>query len=364
MPLSELDVDGLANTLFTSLTADAPVPPTVDLSGDLYSFTPDETSKLYALPSSVTLAELTSGDLEGDGVYDKLMASVDLHIQREYQGNRLTGDQYAKVYTSIMTAVLNESTKFLLSKDKVHWDAITAQMEARIAEVRATEALISLERTKVETQKSIFDMQNSGAMYALTKMNIANADAEYHNIVEDTKGKSFTVDSLMPVTLAQEQLKQARLIPAQIRTAEEQAETARAQTLDLRSDEQTPITGVIGLQKSGLVIDNTSKQFALDNTLPTQLAFIEEQREAERAKTLDTRTDSTVVTGSIGKQKELYDEQIQSFIKDAKFKTAKMYLDSWITQKTLDDALLAPTELQNTAIDAVMASIRATNELT
>mgnify|MGYP000439303871 CR=1 FL=1 len=65
----------------------------------------------------------------------------------------------------------------------------------------------------------------------------------------------------------------------------------------------------------------------------------------------------------MGKQKDLYDQQIDSFVKDAKHKTAKMYLDGWITQKTLDEGLNAPDQLTNTNIDAVLAALRTANSL-
>jgi len=416
MVTTTCNADTQANQLYTSLTADAPTPPTVNLSGAQYTYTVDNTSDLYANITGVTLQELTECDVKGNGVFDKLMSSVDAHIAREFKGNRLTGDKYAEVYTSVMVAVLGQSTQFLLQKDKARWDAVTAQMDARIAEIKATEALILLEKSKVDTQKAIFDMQNSGAAYALTKMKIADADINYcltqsqvdvENYKRDwllpaelaikeyqrtevlptevamnkvradrilpaeaavqeftnrelqplerdiksydlsvslpikTAMDNFQLNNMLPVNLGQEQHKLNYLMPAQTNLINEQKEAERGKTLDNRSDAITPITGLIGRQR----------------------ALLAEQVESERAKTLDTRTDTTTVVGSIGKQKDLYSEQITSFIKDAKHKTAKMYLDGWITQKTLDGALLAPAELQNAAVDSVLASIRATNTL-
>lgn len=362
--MADCNADTQANSLFTSLTADAPTVPTFDLTAPEFDFTVDAGSDLYTAVSSVTLAELTAGTLDGAGVFDTLMASVDLHVEREYKANRITSDEYAAVYTEIMSTVLNQATNFLLNKDRARWEAVAAQMQARVAEIRATEALISLEQTKALTQKALFDMYNSGADYALTKINIANADAQYCEIIKGTEIKTFELENLLPITKAQEQHKLNCTMPAQTQLVEEQVETARAQTLDTRSDNMTPVSGILGQQKAGLVLDVSMKQYGFDNTLPAQLNILQEQRESERAKTLDTRSDAAPVTGSIGKQKELYDEQILSFEKDAKFKTAKMYLDGWITQKTLDEGLLAPTELQNTGVDAVLASIRATNGLT
>ena len=417
MAVSDCNADTLANQLYVSLTADAPTPPTVDFTDPKFDFELDETSTLYQDVVGVTLEELTEVDLKGEGVYDKLMCAVDLHIQREFKGNRLTGDQYAKVYTEVMIAVLGQSTSFLLQKDQARWAAVKAQMDARIAEIQATQALVELEKAKAETAKMVFDMQNSGAEYALTKMKIANADAEHCMITATTSTeeykrnyslpaelaiqqyqrmevlpstvainkvqherilpaeaaiKEFTnreiqtverdiqvynrdvvlplkkdqeqynLDNLYPVNLGIEQHKLNFQMPAQTNLLNEQKESQRAQTLDNRSDALTPITGLLGRQRS----------------------LIEEQYESERAKTLDTRSDdSTIVVGSVGKQKDLYSEQITSFIKDAKHKTAKMYLDGWITQKTLDEGLLAPTELQNTTVDTVLSSIRLTNDL-
>lgn len=435
---TDCNADTQANDLFTSLTADAPTPPTIDLTGDEFTFEKDTTSDLYANPNAVTLAELTEVDLEGDGVFDKLMAAVDKHIQREFKGNRITGDQYAAVYTEVMGGVLSQSTSFLLQKDQAKWAALTAQYQARAAAIGETTALVQLEMTKAETQKMIFDMQNSAAQYALTKMQVANADAEYCLTRAQTAKENFALNhlmpadlaisqyqrmqvlpsqvaiskvqsdrllpaeaalkeftnreiqpierdlqnfaltqtkvteqaiseyqlnSLLPVTLGQEQHKLNFQMPAQTDLIKEQKESQRAQTLDTRSDALTPVSGLLGKQKDGIAIDNTSKQYQLDNTLPIQLDLVKEQREAERAKTIDTRTDGTIIIGSIGKQKDLYTQQIDSFVKDAQHKTAKMYLDGWVTQKTLNENLAAPNELTNSEVQLVLAGVRSENGL-
>lgn len=438
MPTENCNADDLANELFTSLTADAPTPPTIDFSDPSFTFTPDLTSDLYTDVNPVELKDLTEVDLDGDGVFDVMMRAVDKHINREFRDNRITADQYASVYTEALNTVLSTASSFLLTKDQAKWNAITAQMEARVAEIKATEALIQLEKAKAETAKMIFDMQNSGAQYGLTKMEIANADAQHCLIKAQTSEKAYTVqyllpaelaiqeyqrmqvlpssvainkvqsdrilpaeasikeftrhevmpierdlqkyqlanvlptkqaidefqlNSLLPISLGQEQHKLNFQMPAQTTLIKEQAESQRAQTLDLRSDGLTPISGLLGKQKDAIIQDIASKKFNVDFVLPVQLDLVKEQRESERAKTLDTRTDNSVVVGSIGKQKDLYTQQIDSFVKDAKYKAAKMYLDGWITQKTLDEGLLAPSELQNAQVDSVMSNLRTTNGL-
>lgn len=431
-------VDDLAQQLFDSLISDAPVVPTVDFTDPKFSFEPDENSELYKDASEISIEDLTEVDLEGAGVFDKLMAAMDLHIQREFKGNRITGDQYAKVYTEVMSGVLGSSVQFLLAKDQAHWAATTAQMQARIAEIQATKALIELEEAKVLTQKAVFDMKNSGAQYALTKLQLANENQKNFLLQAQTDGEVYKVshlmpadlaiqqyqrmqvlpstvainrvqadrllpaeaaikeyinrelqpiekataaynievslpikteidefqrDNLLPVQLGQEEHKLNFLMPAQTGLVKEQWEAQRAQTMNTRTDGLTLVAGLMGKQKDSLQADIDTKEYNLTYVLPVQLDLVKEQREAERSKTLNTRTDGQTVVGSVGKQKDLYTQQIDSFIKDAKYKTAKMYLDNWITQKTLDEGLSPPTELTTSNAGTVLAANRAENGL-
>ena len=368
-------VDDLAQQLFDSLTADAPTPPTIDFSDPKYTFDPDLTSDLYQDANEIQLSDLTQVDLAGEGVFDKLMAAVDLHIQREFRGNRITGDQYAKVYTEAMTGVLGSSVQFLLAKDQAHWAAITAQMQARIAEIQATKALIELEETKFNTQKALFEMQNSGGQYALTKMNIATENQKHFLMQAQTDGEVYRVRHLLPAELAIQQYQRMQVLPSTV--AINQVQSARvlpaeAAIKEYINRELQPIEKRTAAYQIDVAmpIKTDIEEFQRDSLLPAQVTLLEkqidllaEQKEAERSKTLNIRTDGTIIVGSVGKQKDLYTQQIDSFIKDAKFKTAKMYLDGWITQKTLDEGLTAPSELTNTEINEVLVANRTANGL-
>lgn len=124
--------------------------------------------------------------------------------------------------------------------------------------------------------------------------------------------------------------------------AREQKETVRANTIGTRSD-GTPIAGLVGNQ-----IAKTSKE----------ILMIHEQMEAARASTNSTRLDGSPVTGSIGKQMALHQAQIKSFERDAETKIAKLMVDMWVTQKTIDEGLLAPSGFDNTAMNAVIGALR------
>jgi hypothetical protein len=104
--------------------------------------------------------------------------------------------------------------------------------------------------------------------------------------------------------------------------------------------------------------------FQLTDILPYQKILVQEQGEVARAQTLNTRSDGvTTVVGVLGKQKDLYTQQIESYKRDAEIKAAKLFTDAWITQKTIDEGLLPPTAFANTSLDAILADIKTANNI-
>lgn len=116
-------------------------------------------------------------------------------------------------------------------------------------------------------------------------------------------------------------------------------------------------------------------EYNLQNLLPAQLAastqqvknlilqgdLLTEQTEVQRSQTMDTRTDGAIVTGVLGKQKELYAQQITSYKRDAEVKAAKLFSDAWITQKTIDEGLEPPSGFTNSSLDTVLAVVKTNN---
>lgn len=198
-----------------------------------------------ASPVKMTIFDLTTGSVGGEGVFDKLMVSLVAHLKVEYEANRISGAEYTKAYTAIVSAALGAAQQFLIGADQAYWSDLTA--EAQIA-----------------------------------------------NLV---------------------------------------------------------------LQGNGLTITNTT-------ILPAQEKLLIEQMEVQRSQTMNTRSDNvTTVVGAVGKQKDLYTQQIDSYQRDAETKVAKIFSDAWITQKTIDEGLLAPAQFSNANLDEVLIAIRAANAL-
>lgn len=185
-----------------------------------------------------------------------------------------------------------------------------------------------------------------------TKAYIAMMESCMSNAVQFLLGRD---QAYWAAALAQIQAVTARV---QLATSKAQFVLAKIQALSAKSE--------YALTKMKIATESETYCAALFNAsqmLPQQLKLITEQTESQRAQTLDTRTDGAVVKGSVGKQKELYSQQITSYQRDAEVKASKLFTDAWITQKTIDEGLNPPNGFTNASIDTILTKLKSNNGL-
>lgn len=275
-----------ANELMTALLAGVSFTiPEVDLGAPEYQL-PD-IGEIGDPVSKLTNADLTSGAVEGAGTFDVMMKALGAHLQLQFDKGRITGEQYSKVYVELTQGAMANAVQFLLGRDQAYWQAVAAQMQAQVAQAQVVTARVELETAKVKLQALRYETLAQQANYALAKMKLSTESVAY-------------------------------------------------------------CTG----------------QYTLDNILPMQKLLVSEQAEAQRAQTQDTRSDQiTPVVGLIGKQKDLYSQQITSYKRDSEVKAAKLFTDAWITMKTIDEGLLPPNNFANASLDDILATLKTVNEL-
>ena len=185
-----------------------------------------------------------------------------------------------------------------------------------------------------------------------TKAYIAMMESCMSNAVQFLLGRD---QAYWAAAMAQIQAVTARV---QLATSKAQFVLAKIQALSAKSE--------YALTKMKIATESETYCAALFNAnqmLPQQLKLLTEQTEAQRAQTLDTRTDGAVVMGSVGKQKELYSQQITSYQRDAEVKASKLFTDAWITQKTIDEGLNPPNGFTNASIDTILTKLKSNNGL-
>lgn len=307
--------DTNANALLTSLLQGKSFDlPAVDLNDSKY-LTPDGQGELYTPPAKLTNEDLTTRVVDGSGVFDALMSGIAAHLKKEYEQNRITGQQYTEAFVAAATGAMGTATQFLLGRDQAYWQAITAQLQARALEIGVVTARVQLETAKAQLAMARTQALTAEAEYGLTKMKIATEDQTYCLALVQTETAQFNLDKILPE------------------------------------------------QWDGLKLDNDTKTYQNTQILPRQKDLLLEQIEVQRAQTLDTRTNGAAIKGSVGKQKDLYTQQIISYQRDAEVKAAKLFTDAWITQKTIDEGLLAPGAFRNDSVNVILRNIKKNNDL-
>ncbi len=185
-----------------------------------------------------------------------------------------------------------------------------------------------------------------------TKAYIATMEACMNNAVQFLLGRD---QAYWAAAMAQIQAVTARVGLA---TAKAQFVLAKAQALSTKSE-----YALTKLKLSNEGQNYCAAKFNVDEILPAQERLLQEQYEVQRAQTMETRSDSLPIKGSIGKQKELYDQQITSYQRDAEVKASKLFTDAWITQKTIDEGLNPPNGFTNASIDTILSKLKSNNGL-
>ena len=95
---------------------------------DVENFTKDAT--IIPTPNAEDTYQVT-----GEGVFDKIMSTVTLHLQAQFDSGRIKGEQFASMYTQLTAKALETSMQLLLQlplKDKQE-ELLQAQIESEKA---------------------------------------------------------------------------------------------------------------------------------------------------------------------------------------------------------------------------------------
>lgn len=345
--------DTEANALLASLLAGEDVSlPEINYGDDDFQIPSEVLTGLKGALKKLNNSDLTTETLDGTGVFDSMMRAVKAHLHTEFEKGRITGQEYTKVYIAGIQTAMGQSIQFLLQRDLVFWQAQQAQLQALTAR-------LTFETAKMQLGMAKYEALNAKSTYALTKLRLSTEDIAYCTakyqletmlpkqavmLDKQVEGQSiqnqqgdYTLKSLMPQQLATGQYQLDKMLPAQWDMITKQ---------------------VIGQEKQNLTLD-----YQLEKMLPAQLLMVSEQTEAQRAQTLNVRTDGEVVTGLMGKQKDLYSQQITSYQRDAEVKAAKLFTDAWITMKTIDEGLEPPTQFANDSLNGILGVLKTNNQI-
>lgn len=243
----------------------------------------------------ITLADLTEAKVDGAGAFDTLMRSMVGHLELEFNKGRLRGADYANVYLTSLTPVLQNSVVFLLQKDEAAGKAalVAAQVELTKVQILLAEA---------ELARELLNKELIAAQVDKVKAETINIEQQLNNLKSE--------DALLKG--------QALKLVADTANAEQQLNNLLAEECVLKS--QFDINKSQNLQ----VVSQTS--------------LVNQKVATEKAQTSGIAIEPTSV---IGKQIALYTAQADGFVRDAEQKAAKILIDTWNVRRTTDVGTVA-----------------------
>ena len=373
------------------------------------------------MATPILVTDLTTGQIDGLGVFDKLMAATKPHIRAEYDSGRIKGADYSQVYLGAVQSAMSQSIEFLLRQEsiKLQNDLLEQQALTEAQNTLATTAQTTLiEKQTLTEEKNTLAIvaqtaQSTAQTVAITSSNIAqNALTDKQTLTEienrlatiaQTAQSTAQTAAITSSNVAQNALTNKQTLTEEKNTLAVIAQTAQsaAQTAAITSsniaqnaltDKQT-LTEIENrlatiAQTSAITSSNVSKNALIDKQTLTEIqntlvatatkckleaefdllvqqklrvlqetSLMARKIVTETAQTTAANIDATSVVGS---QIALYTAQKDGFARDAEQKAAKLYFDTWNVRRTTDVTVATTTQNQLTDIDvgAVAAKLK------
>ena len=254
--------------------------------------------------------EITTGCVEGDGVFDQLMRSLKAHLHEEYNANRIRGSEYSQVYLGGLQAAMGQA---------IQW-----HLGAQIAQNQADLILAQTNLTEEQVQNAIKEGLLTDSRKELIAAQASLTREQEKSLIEERPNIA----------------KQGLQIEAQIGNIDSQKALTDAKIVSEGLGQETA-------------------QYNLDTTLPAQTVILEQKLITEEAQTKDI-TSQGVVTGAIGKRNTVMVKQAEGFDRDAEQKASRAIFDVWgMAIGSALDGEEIPVEAQTGPINEVIKHLRA-----
>ena len=109
-----------------------------------------------AIPDiSLSISELTEASLDGNGVLDVLLKTMRLHLQREFEANRITGVAYATAYTESINIFLQQAVQYTLAKSKLALELQQMQEQVKLLQLQQDQTIAQTNKIATDTAVAI-----------------------------------------------------------------------------------------------------------------------------------------------------------------------------------------------------------------
>ena len=248
------------------------------------------------------IEDFTKVDIKGDGVFDKLLQTFRIHLQEEFDKNRIVGKQYSDAFIQGYLGIERDAIELMLAKEK---QALEIKLlESQIAGQEKQNQLIDAQIAGIVLDNVAKDFNN-------TKMlpeQLAQIIKENDILDVDRQTKGYNLDFILPAQLQNmlaEKLQteaQTGLIGSNKLNVDKDTAVKDYQLTYVMPKELERVTAEVGLSQA-----NKSKvEYEVASLLPAQL-----QNMTKQNSLLDAQAARTIAeTADVTKGTELKDYQL------------------------------------------------------
>ena len=307
------------------------VPAEVDLDGDPNdpNNPPTSFSELFKdVTLNPEIVETDNGySVKGDGVLDKLMETAQLHLDAQFQSNRIKQENYAEEHLQMYLGTLQ-----MFSASFIQFEIEKMRLKAQVA----------LENKKMELELQIARERNESSERQATEQRDSQEKMHDEDIVSREKLAANEIVSREKI--ATEQIESQETLHANSITSQQLMNTANNTSAETQNTARITSQNLISAnqitaQTAMNTANNTSAEKQNTDRIVAQAALVAAQVQTEYEK------------------KNLHRRQIESFDEDFKQKLLKISMDAWAVgfsvAKDNPDISIIPAPMQAAAIDGL-----------
>ena len=183
------------------------------------------------------LEDLTTIDLQGSGVWDKMLRNMRVQLSDQFEKNRITGPTYGQVYAATYESTLQAAITLLLAKERQALEIKQLELQNQLTQAQIDQINDQMQKTPYEIEQIKAQTENIKTETAQTQYNIDHIlPLQATGLELENQTREYNLNTVLPTQVAQAN-KQLELTEAQIAVQnkqldllEEQVSQAKAQT--------------------------------------------------------------------------------------------------------------------------------------
>ena len=110
------------------------------------------------------VSALTQASIDGTGVFDVLMRATKVHLEQEFNKNRIKGPEFATVYLGALQSTMQTALTFLAQSKKMELETQILEQQILLADLETQKAQAQLlqiqeQTAQIEQQSLLFAAQ-------------------------------------------------------------------------------------------------------------------------------------------------------------------------------------------------------------